>query len=159
MLFSPVELVWHTARVGRHSAAEDEDHDEDLLDLLSPDGPTEQAVAVPAAAVRSRGRHALAEDDVDDGPEPFALSGGISEGRRGGGTRADLRLMRRNRALLARCIAALILPFVLYSLVLEFLGKRGDYLLLIWLPGIVAGVLLGSLLDAAHQRVPAEPRR
>jgi hypothetical protein len=61
--------------------------------------------------------------------------------------------MRSSPALLARCLAAVVLPFVLYTLVLLVTGKLSGYLVWIWIPAIPAGVLLGALLDMAHRRV------
>lgn len=60
--------------------------------------------------------------------------------------------MRSSPALLARCVAAVVVPFVLFTLVLLVIGKLNGYLLWIWIPAILAGVLFGAFLDAAHRR-------
>lgn len=64
-------------------------------------------------------------------------------------SRGDLRLLRSSSALRARCAAALVLPFVLYTIVLVVLTRLDAYLLWIWIPAILAGVLFGAQLDAA----------
>jgi hypothetical protein len=68
------------------------------------------------------------------------------------GTHADLRLLRENPTLRARCVAAVIVPFVLYTVVLVVVGRLDLYLLWVWIPTVVAGVVAGSFLDAAHRR-------
>lgn len=68
------------------------------------------------------------------------------------GSRADLRLLRSDRALRARCIAAILVPFALYTLVLVVIAALGAYLIWIWIPAILAGVLFGAQLDGAHKR-------
>ena len=72
--------------------------------------------------------------------------------RRASGARADLRLLREHSALRARCLAAIVVPFVLYVLVLIVIGRTEVFLLWVWVPMITAGVLFGGLLDAAHRR-------
>ncbi len=141
---------------------DDEDEHADLLDLLGSDRSPE-AVAEPA------GRHLRPDAEDEDGaaarapivdaeatPQPSEPTNSQQAKRqRGGGTRADLRLMRQNPALLARCIAAVAVPFVLYTLVLLVIGRLPVYLLWIWIPAILAGVLMGAFLDAAYRRVEA----
>lgn len=71
--------------------------------------------------------------------------------------RADLRLLRENSSLRARCTAAVLLPFILYTIVLVVIGRVDVYLYWIWIPAIAAGVLFGAQLDAAHKaRAPTE---
>jgi hypothetical protein len=67
-------------------------------------------------------------------------------------TRMDLRLLGQDAALRARAAAALLVPFVLYTVVLAVIGRFGVYLFWIWIPAILAGVLFGAQLDAAVRR-------
>jgi hypothetical protein len=71
--------------------------------------------------------------------------------------RADLRLLRESSSLRARALAALILPFVLYTIALVVIGRVDVYLFWIWIPAILAGILFGSQLDAAHKQSVAPP--
>jgi hypothetical protein len=71
---------------------------------------------------------------------------------REGGTHADLRLLRQQPGLRARCAAAVVVPFVLYTLAMLLLGRMDAYVLWVWIPTVVAGVSVGSFLDGAHRR-------
>jgi hypothetical protein len=71
------------------------------------------------------------------------------------GTATDLRMLRENPAVRARCIAAAVVPFLLYSVVMIVLGRAGAFLLWVWIPIVVAGVLVGAMLDLG-QRHPRE---
>jgi hypothetical protein len=167
--------------VGRHSAVEDDEEDGDLLDLLGSERPGAQDrvedVAAPVSSAPETGRHARTDDTVPtavDGagpgiaedataPVPAVPTGDGSSAtasepaapRPRGGTRADARLLRTSPALLARCIAAVVTPFVLYALVLLVIGRLDDVsndLVWLWIPAVAAGVLVGAFLDAAHRR-------
>ena len=116
--------------MGRHSAAEDEQEQE----------PAEPATAVATVGV-APGRHHSAQED-ETGPEPRTESG----------THADLTLLRENPAVRARCAAAVIVPFLLYTVVLVVLGRAGVILVWVWIPVVLAGVSVGAFLDAAHRR-------
>lgn len=70
-------------------------------------------------------------------------------------SRADLRLLRQDSSLRARCAAAVLLPFVLYTIVLVVIGRVDAYLFWIWIPAIIGGVLFGAQLDAAHKAATA----
>ncbi len=66
---------------------------------------------------------------------------------------ADFALVRGHSDVRARCVAALVTPFVLYAVVLLVLGAKGvAYALWIFIPLILAGVSLGAVLDAGHRR-------
>ena len=113
--------------MGRHSAAEDEQEQE-------------PATAVATVGV-APGRHHSAQED-ETGPMPRTESG----------THADLTLLREDPAVRARCAAAVIVPFLLYTVVLVVLGRAGVYLVWVWVPIVLAGVSVGAFLDAAHRR-------
>jgi|KBSSwiStaDraftv2_1062776.scaffolds.fasta_scaffold30443_7 hypothetical protein len=67
-------------------------------------------------------------------------------------SRSDLRLLRLHPSLRARCLAALIVPFLLYTLVLVIISRTDVYLIWLWIPTVLAGALVGHLLDRAHKR-------
>jgi hypothetical protein len=104
-------------------------------------------------------------DETADAPDPIAAAkpdeaAKPAKPRRGGAAHADLQMLRERPALRARCAAALIAPFVLYTIVLIAIGHLGAYLFWVWIPAILAGVVIGGLLDAAHKAsgdAPAEP--
>lgn len=70
------------------------------------------------------------------------------------GTHGDLQLLRERPALRARCAAAAIVPFLLYTAVLAVIGRADVYLLWVWIPTVTAGIAVGGFLDAAHRRKP-----
>ena len=53
-----------------------------------------------------------------------------------------------------RCVAAVLVPFIIFTVAMFAIGRIGDYLFWVWLPTIAAGVLVGSILDHAHKRYP-----
>jgi hypothetical protein len=71
--------------------------------------------------------------------------------RRPRGTAADLRLLRSSSAVRARAIAAVVVPFVLYVLVMVVIGRGDRFVLFLWAPILVAGVLVGAVLDLGHR--------
>jgi len=114
--------------MGRHSAEDDED--------APPESPSAAAVEL------APGRHESA-DPVEDTPATL---------RTETGTHADLRLLREKPALRARCAAAVIVPFLLYTAVMAVIGRVDLYLLWVWIPTVTAGVTVGTFLDVAHRR-------
>lgn len=124
--------------MGRHSAP---DSDEQEL----------STVEVRSTSVIPWGRHA--GDDVaelDQGAEPAAAEPHT-------GTRGDLHLLRESSALRMRCAAAVLVPFVIYTVVLVAIGRTDVYLIWLWIPTILAGVLIGAFLDFAHRRLRSTP--
>jgi hypothetical protein len=117
--------------MGRHSAPQDE-----------------QAASAPLAATVevASGRHHSADGDAADSVAPRPA--------RDSGTRGDLRLLRERPALRARCTAAAIVPFLLYTVVLVVIGRVDVYLLWVWIPTITAGIAVGALLDSAYRHEP-----
>jgi hypothetical protein len=75
-------------------------------------------------------------------------------GRGNQSTAADLALLRDHSEVRARVIAAIVVPFVLYAVVLYLIGLPGVAVILIWLwlPLVTAGIVAGSILDAEHRR-------
>ena len=68
-----------------------------------------------------------------------------------GGTRGDLEMLRRDPAVRARCIAAAVAPFALYTVMLIVLGQADLFLLWVWIPIVVAGILVGAFLDLGYR--------
>lgn len=138
--------------MGRHSA--DGDEGEDDLAGLPATGTATLDSAAPA------GRHAASDDGearaaADTGPadqpgavlEPAVATGDRTES----GTRADLRLLRRDSAVRARCLAAVVVSFLLYTLVMVIVGRTDRYLFWLWIPIVLSGVLVGTVLDLAQR--------
>lgn len=135
--------------MGRHSAPAEEDED------------AAAAAALPApvaAEATPAGRHASQDEPVapvqvtSTGPVPAAAEpAGQGKGKTRAGSAADLALLRANPTLLARCLAAALVPFLLYVIVLLVIGAPGrDWLIWIWIPAVTAGVVAGAFLDRAH---------
>jgi hypothetical protein len=132
--------------MGRHSAPDD---DAELS--------TDDAVVVTRATRPGAGRHYSAEADDDaESVEPTvplpSVKKPAKDARSESGTHHDLRLLRENPALRARCAAAVIVPFLLFTAALVVVGRVDIYLLWVWIPTVTAGVLVGTFLDAEHRR-------
>lgn len=162
--------------MGRHSAPDDD------IDERS-------SVAVVPNRRPSPGRHSLADgaeqqgstdeipalvDPVVDMPVPEAMTDLIpviadekadasatkpAQPQVGAATLSDLALIRRHADVRARCVAGLLVPFVLYVAVLLVIGPLSwvRLLLWIWIPLITAGVLVGLFLDIGHRRYDTAP--
>lgn len=141
--------------MGRHSAPDDLEDGDVLV--------TSAVVIDPPRP----GRHARPDDDEEiehGGPPGTALhvvavaspvpkpqpSGQVAKGNQS--TAADLELLRTRSDVRARVIAAVIAPFVIYTLAMYLIGATGVYFIWVWLPLVTAGVLAGSILDAAHRK-------
>jgi hypothetical protein len=98
------------------------------------------------------GRHSAPDDDGHVDTVPIAAETPKIATKVRAGTSADLHLLRTTPSLRARCAAAVVVPFLLYTLVLIVLGQGRLYLLWVWVPTVLAGILVGSFLDAAHRR-------
>jgi hypothetical protein len=51
----------------------------------------------------------------------------------------------------ARAIAAVVVPFALYVVVMVVIGRGDRFVLFLWAPILVAGVLVGAVLDLGHR--------
>ncbi len=109
-----------------------------IAELTSPPRPAPVAPAEPVAA-------------------PAAAPAPALKPARERPSRTDLRLLRSSSSLRARCLAAVLLPFILYTIVLVVIGRVDAYLFWIWIPAILAGVLFGAQLDGAQKRLQAPP--
>ena len=137
--------------MGRHSAPDDDEAD----------GVVAASTAVDVAP--RRGRHAVPDEGGDEPDASAAAAHQVTERlrsedaappiARGNQSAAeDLALLRAHSDVRARVIAAVVAPFVLYTVVLYLAGGFGVYLLWAWIPLVTAGVLAGSILDAAHRK-------
>lgn len=151
--------------MGRHSSPDDGDSEDDLVDAL---------LAAQSTAV---GRHAEGTQPAPGppagvppmGPEPstpepvFEPGSGLPSAPaatpatpRTHSTAADLALVRHHGDVRARCLAGLLAPFVVYAAVLLAVGESSTaWALWIFAPLVLAGILVGSFLDAGHKRYPA----
>jgi hypothetical protein len=139
--------------MGRHSAPGDADEDEEAAVLA--------LMAELEARAGRAGRHSSpSDDDAPAAPAPASVSPAatgsahltLTPAQTARGTNADLALLRSSPALRAQCIAAVVVPFGIFFATLVALGHLGDFLLWIWVPTVVAGVLVGLFLDLAHRR-------
>ena len=70
-------------------------------------------------------------------------------------TRHDFALVMAHGDVRARAVAAVLVPFVVYVAVLAVIGQLTVHnLIWVWAPAVVAGVLVGLVLDAGHRRYP-----
>lgn len=67
-------------------------------------------------------------------------------------TRADLRMLRQNGAVRAQALAAVIVSFLLYTVVMVVIGHADVYLQWVWIPIVLSGFLVGLVLDLGHRR-------
>lgn len=104
------------------------------------------------------GRHSAPDDDEDYGgdslvaaptapiPDPAPTTPDPESA-----TSADLRLIRENRSVRAQCVAAVVIPFALYTVLMVTIGRADVFLLWVWIPIVLAGVVAGTVLDRAHR--------
>ncbi|WAX55366.1 hypothetical protein M6B22_12500 [Jatrophihabitans cynanchi] len=111
-------------------------------------GPRDEA---PAAELATPSAAAAREEEAES---PGDASGAAPVTPRApSGTRADLKLLRQSANLRVRCIGAVVATFLIYTVVLIVLGRTDVYLLWVWIPTVLSGILVGSFLDAAHRRI------
>jgi hypothetical protein len=133
------------------------------LDLLEPTelpGPVEPPepaeLPVPPGApepvVPSRPDKPSKADKAAAKAEKAAARAAAKQAKGESGTRADLRMLRHNGAVRAQAIGAVIVSFLLYTVVLLVIGKTHDYLQWLFVPIVVAGIAVGLVLDLAHRR-------
>jgi hypothetical protein len=145
-------------RMGRHAAPSDDEPDSEAADAVTERLPSSADVLVEPRPAGSRplpgprGRHSHPDDDDDESGADAAGSVTAQEHLRRGATAADLRLLRSDPSLRNRVIAAVLVPFVLYFVILLAIGRTGAFAVWVWLPLISAGIGGGLLLDAAHAK-------
>jgi hypothetical protein len=144
-------LTGRHARVEEPPAAAPEADEEPLVSLdevAADDGPLGLIAEQMVEPVEP------APDPVEPAPESVAPvePSGRKVGRGNQSTAADLALLRERSDVRARVIAALLVPFVLYTAVLYLIGAFGLYLINVWIPLVSGGVLAGFILDAEHRK-------
>ena len=72
------------------------------------------------------------------------------------GTRGDLQLLREHPAIRARCIAAALVPFALYTVGMIAAGAARDFAVWVWVPIVVAGICVGLVLDLGFRALRRE---
>jgi hypothetical protein len=68
------------------------------------------------------------------------------------GTAADWKLIRDHADVRNRCLAALLAPYLVYTVAMLLIGQMDAYLIWVFLPTVTAGLLIGATLDHAHKR-------
>jgi len=153
--------------MGRHSAPDEPDLDSAetteiapiLVDLTLPRGRHSQADEDDTATVELATIDIAPPPPVTDKPSKADKSAEQAEAKaqrkqaKGeSSTRADLRMLRQNGAVRAQALAAVIVSFLLYTIVMVVLGRTGVYLQWLWIPIVLAGFLVGLVLDLGHRR-------
>jgi hypothetical protein len=122
----------------------------------APHPPVEQGAAqtepLPAEPVTAETEPLAVEPAATEPAQAPVRRGWVGRGNQA--TAADLTLLRTHSDVRARCIAAVVVPFVIYSAVMYLIGSLHVYLIWIWIPLVTAGILAGTLLDAAHRKYP-----
>lgn len=137
--------------MGRHSVPDDEDGEETAHPTVPVAPVAGGAVDVAGGALDVAGGAVDVVPEPVDVAEPPRPAPGPDAARRGhSGTAEDLELLRRDRALRARAAAAAIAPMFLYALVLLVMRRFDVFLIWVWVPVVLSGVLVGALLDRAH---------
>ena len=110
------------------------------------------------------GRHSSPDDDEDppssdagDVAAPAVAITPVVATRHSSSAVADLRLMLHTRRLLLQSSALVAVIFAVYSLSLAGMDRQRDWLLFLFIPMGLAGVVVGALLDRAHRHMPDEP--
>jgi hypothetical protein len=146
-------------RPGRHARPDDGSLAEQDTEPLTgePDAPVSdqvtERIAVPEVepdAVPDAEPEVEPEVESEAAPEPGPAQAPVAKGTQS--TAADLALLREHSDVRARVIAAVVAPFVVYTAVMYLAGALNVYFVWAWLPLVTAGVLGGSILDAAHRR-------
>lgn len=167
--------------MGRHSAPSEDAPDDDAATLtIAPesDPPTGRHAAVDAAAedaadLAETATMIIAAPEAEPAataaaPDQKAAAARIRQEQKAAAkqqrrerkaargetnTRADLRMLRNNRAVRLQCFLVVLIAFGGYTAVMLGLGRGSNsYLRWIWIPIVLSGVLVGACLDLAHRR-------
>ena len=107
--------------------------------------------AVKQADKQAR-EHAKAQGKADKADQKAAQKAERKQARGESSTRADLRMLRQNGAVRAQALAAVIVSFLLYTVVMLVIGRTDVYLQWLWTPIVLSGFLVGLVLDLGHRR-------
>jgi hypothetical protein len=124
---------------------------------IEPDADTDTDTKARKAAEKARARAEKAAGKSQQQGDKAAAKAERKTQRRESGTRADLRMLRHNGAVRAQALAAVIVSFLLYTVVMVVIGDSGSYLQWLWIPIVASGVLVGLVLDLAHRRANKPP--
>jgi hypothetical protein len=98
------------------------------------------------------GRHSHPEEDSD--AELAQEDGQLASAEKTSAV-ADLQLVLHNPRLLIACALAVVVPLIGYFVTMTVLDKMHDWPLFVGVPLVLAGVLVGALLDHAYAQLPA----
>jgi hypothetical protein len=137
--------------MGRHSAPEDDAQDSSVAVATNVDvAPRLGRLARPDARGDGPAGAPPIGEQVTERLQPGESAPPTARGNQS--TAADLALLRAYSDVRARVVAAVVAPFVLYTVILYLAGGFGVYLLWAWIPLVTAGIVAGSILDAAHRK-------
>jgi len=143
-----------SVRRDEERAAVQDERPTERLDLAAIEAALEQPETAETAELPESAETAETAE-LPEPAEPAELAA-PAEGKRpraAQSTAADLALIRRHGDVRNRVLGAALAPFVLYVVVLLVLSATAvQYLLWIWIPTVIAGVLIGFVLDAGHKR-------
>jgi hypothetical protein len=127
--------------LGRHAGRDDDFDQAHTQRIAIIDDPTTGPVPVVEPAPPAEAK-----------PDKKATKAARKAERGESNTRADLRLLREQPAVRAQVIGAVIMSFLIYTVVMLVLGDSNKYLIWLWIPIVACGVLVGLVLDLAHRR-------
>jgi hypothetical protein len=143
---------------GRHSRAEDVDSDGASEPaptvLLTKARPSPTADTAPMAPIKTT----AGEANWSTAPIPAVAAPAPQPAaeHEPGPTARDFALFREHSDVRNRAIAAVLAPFVVYAVVMVATDRTGVFLIWLWTPVILAGVLMGLILDLGHKRYGAK---
>lgn len=125
--------------MGRHSAPDPQKDGAAPVEVSETLGPEALGLETPGSGTPG------SEVPGSDAPTGRASSSALAPGSRG-----DLQLLRADGGLRLRCAGAVVLTFLIYTAVLILMGRSDVYVIWLWIPIVVSGVVIGGLLDHAH---------
>jgi hypothetical protein len=144
------------ASSGRHSRPEDAEQTGPVR--LPDDQPTQQLTVIDDLLDEAAITEPVEPPPADAEAPVAAPAEPPTKTKRDRATAADLALLRSRPDVRARCIAAVVVPFVLYVVAMLIVGaEHVQYLLWLWIPLILGLALAGHFLDVAHKRQAATP--
>jgi hypothetical protein len=146
---APTATAKESAAGRHHALSEGPDHDSETL-----------VFGVPAGLLSDHDPATTGEPEVAGSRDLAAAARAPQDSAKPGGespTQADLRLLRTQPGLRSRCAAGVVVPYLLFTIVIIVIGRTDVYLIWVWIPTVLAGVLVGSFLDRAHKNPPRPP--
>ena len=112
--------------------------------------PTESSPPKPSRKERKAARRAAKQAAKD------AKRAAKADSIKTSATRADLDLLRTDMTVRVRAIGAVVTAFAVYSAIMLGAGRASSYAIWVWIPIVVAGVLVGAVLDLGHRAAAAD---